>query len=292
MTETPSRQPKGQPTGGQFSGKSNPEANTELVDTSFDGPYTTIIDSKTIGPWDYSIGFGTDDAGGRHYHVRNEKYESGWRFEIAKNGQTAVAEPFGPRWQDAEWRDKGDADIREIVNTLEPDIRFVELRGDTYVIRGPAHPVDPETYEKRPSHMVTNGQGGSRVWLANDDLNVIHRESGPAFIHSDGTREWVENDEMVSPPLGTELTPDEARAVVSYTEVNATFDATGDREFTLMARDMPRSKRLPGDARIPRRFTNLSTGFEIFIGGTNGMNTESATVNMTSCRVSGRSRSR
>jgi len=103
-----------------------------------------------------------------------------------------------------------------------------------------------------------------------------------------GIREWYKDGEFVPPPIGTEIDVNEARALPSYVEVMATFDTTGDREFRLMARDLPRysDEEHPTDSRISRRFTNLDTGFEVFLGGENGVNSPSGTVNWTKIRVS------
>ena len=102
-----------------------------------------------------------------------------------------------------------------------------------------------------------------------------------------GIREWYEDGEFVPPPIGTEIDVNEARALPSYTEVMATFDATGDREFRLMARDLPRysDAEHPTDSHLSRRFTNLDTGNEVFLGGNGGMNSTSSTVNLTKIRV-------
>jgi hypothetical protein len=78
----------------------------------------------------------------------------------------------------------------------------------------------------------------------------------------------------------------------------ATFDVTDDREFRLMARDLPRftgpppgsdyrlDRRPRDDSHLSRRFTNLTTGSEVFLGGDDGMNSPSSTVHLTSIRVS------
>jgi len=52
-----------------------------------------------------------------------------------------------------------------------------------------------------------------------------------------------------------------ARALRSYTEVEAIFTSVPDRTFRLMARDLPRGN---GDS-VERRFTNLDTGSEVFL---------------------------
>jgi len=51
-----------------------------------------------------------------------------------------------------------------------------------------------------------------------------------------------------------------ARALPSYTEVDAEFTVMPGRTFRLMARDLPR-----GDEPVERRFTNLDTGWEVFV---------------------------
>ena len=54
---------------------------------------------------------------------------------------------------------------------------------------------------------------------------------------------------------------DELRSLPNHTIVTATLDAFPDRQFRLMARDLPRSPDDPND----RRFTNLDAGSEWFI---------------------------
>jgi hypothetical protein len=134
-------------------------------------------------------------------------------------------------------------------------------------------------------------------WAARSGRVAEVDSSGTAYlVHPDGRREWSKNGEPVPPPIGTEISPSEARALPSYTEVMVTFDTTPDREFRLMARDLPRwtflgvgagSDRETRDSHLPRRFTNLDTGFEVFLGGDEGMNSVESTVNMTKIRVSG-----
>jgi hypothetical protein len=100
------------------------------------------------------------------------------------------------------------------------------------------------------------------------DLEDIEVRVGPG-----GIREWYKDDESVPPPIGTKITVAEARALPSYVEVMAAFESTGDREFRLMARDLPLHSdddEYATDARRSRRFTNLDTGFEVFLGGEDG----------------------
>ena len=112
--------------------------------------------------------------------------------------------------------------------------------------------------------------------LTEDGVGSIEIGTGPGRI-----REWFKDGEFVPPPIGTEINIAEARALPSYVEVMATFEPTGDREFRLMARDMPRytSSEHPTDSRVARRFTNLDTGFEVFVGGEDGQ------TNLTKIRV-------
>lgn len=68
-----------------------------------------------------------------------------------------------------------------------------------------------------------------------------------------------------APPVGTMIDTDRARALPSYTEVEAEFTHMEGRKFRLMARDMARYGRR--NRHLSRRFTNLDTGTEVFVGG-------------------------
>ncbi len=144
------------------------------------------------------------------------------------------------------------------------------------------HDVSSEHPHDGPFEIEVEGSIRSFIEAKSEGIDLEVRV-GPG-----GIREWYENGEFVPPPVGTEIDVAEARALPSYVEVMATFDSTGDREFRLMARDLPRysDDEHSTDARIARRFTNLDTGFEVFVGGENSMNSDVATVNLTSIRVS------
>lgn len=147
------------------------------------------------------------------------------------------------------------------------------------------HAVSSEYPHDGPFEVEVEGSIRSFIEAKSEgsDLEGFDVRTGPG-----GIREWYKDDEFIPPPIGTEITVNEARALPSYVEVMATFDATGDKEFRLMARDLPRysDDEHDSDSRIARRFTNLDTGFEVFLGGLTGMNSPEGTVNLTKIRVS------
>ncbi|MDA8359046.1 MAG: hypothetical protein M0Z95_22720 [Actinomycetota bacterium] len=179
------------------------------------------------------------------------------------------------------------------------------------------------TPTRQPAGVPTGGQFAARsnpeceIDLGAAGLEAVTGDDAPTVVHPDGSEEWyqhgerpspagplveadlsgsrrvwLEDGEEVPPPVGTEINVAEARALPSYTEVAATFDVTGDREFRLLARDLPRwsNEDQPGrgsDAGISRRFTNLDTGSEVFVGGGDGVNSPGSSVILTRIRVTG-----
>ena len=68
-----------------------------------------------------------------------------------------------------------------------------------------------------------------------------------------------------APPVGTMIDTDRARSLPSYTEVEVEFTHIEGKTYRLMARDMARYGRR--NRHLSRRFTNLDSGTEVFIGG-------------------------
>lgn len=133
-----SRQPKGQPTGGQFAPKSNPEGDTEL------DPGTAV----EVDDIAYEVRLIAHRPGCRAYRCESST-GSGWAFEYDPKTKTAVASPLRPTHPSPEWLDRGEANITHVVSALEPDALFVDLRGQdagTYAIGGPSWPIHPERY--------------------------------------------------------------------------------------------------------------------------------------------------
>jgi hypothetical protein len=64
----------------------------------------------------------------------------------------------------------------------------------------------------------------------------------------------------ITADVGDEVSWEVARALPVHTEVSAEFSATPGRHYRLMARDLPQI-----GTKQDRRFTNLDTGFEVFL---------------------------
>lgn len=75
------------------------------------------------------------------YTLTNEDGGGGWRFEIDGLTRRVKAHGVHPVNPSAEWRDKGEADIRTVVRLFEPDAKLLDLDGDTYLIGGDPWPL-------------------------------------------------------------------------------------------------------------------------------------------------------
>jgi len=133
-------------------------------------------------------------------------------------------------------------------------------------------PFPPQNRQPQPRQAKGQPTGGRFAGKSNPEPDAELAGGPTVEACADGTRYWHEDGRGVSPPVGTELTVNEARALVGYTEVIVTMDVTEDREFRMLARDMPQDP----DSDVGRRFTNLDTGFEVFFGPARWGNTPDA----------------
>lgn len=255
------RQPKGTPVGGQFAEGRNPEGGDLPVKE------IRVVDhSNSTNPNGYQL-FDGDTPGARLCDGCAKE-----RLSLEQLQGPNVS-PLGNLSGDTDSPSHCDFCEALIYEPLTPD--GVEYVRDAV-----------ENNEGRPEVLAAWREAYPYIFEEEDSPTVVNSldvRTGPG-----GIREWFKNDEFIPPPIGTEITVAEARALPSYVEVMATFDTTGDKEFRLMARDLPRysDDEHESDSRIARRFTNLDTGFEVFVGGLTGLNSPEGAVNLTKIRVS------
>lgn len=76
-----------------------------------------------------------------NYTLTNDEGGGGWRFEYDGLTRRAKAHGVAPVNPSAEWRDRGEADIRSVVRLFEPNVKLLNLDGDTYLIGGDPWPL-------------------------------------------------------------------------------------------------------------------------------------------------------
>lgn len=77
------------------------------------------------------------------YTLTNAEGGGGWRFGYDRLTRRVAAHGVAPVRPSAEWRDKGEADIRTVARLFEPDARLIQLDGETYLIGGNPWPLSP-----------------------------------------------------------------------------------------------------------------------------------------------------
>jgi hypothetical protein len=95
----------------------------------------------TLGDHTYQFDKTGPKNGVTNYVLVNEEGGGGWRFEYDDLTLRVKAHGVRPVNPSAEWRDKGEADIRLLVRLFEPNTRLIDLDGDTYLIGGDPWPL-------------------------------------------------------------------------------------------------------------------------------------------------------
>ena len=229
------RQPKGTPVGGQFaqdrkpSGRDLSEVKVADTEDKFSDSVIKIVSdglpsdngyiggSTSNGTVNRETGtFNFDDHtyqfekigpkdGVTTYHLTNADGGGGW--DLKYDGLTRRASAHGrrPINPSEEWRDKGEADIRTVARLFEPNVKLLDLDGNTYLIGGSPQPLSE-------SHLsgVSFGQGmlvsgkfdeaGLREYVAPQRVDIDRRESRrPDMAKSfDETRRFLDGIEIAA----------------------------------------------------------------------------------------------
>ena len=145
----PNRQSKGQTTGGQFAPSQNPESNVDLEYDRLSGasPFrdggiargTKVFDGITYRVARAAMGNSVS------YTLIDKRFGGGWDFTHDRETGEARARVRRPPKSKMSavatvmWRQRGEADIRDIVAELEPSARTVEVQAQVHPVERPAH---------------------------------------------------------------------------------------------------------------------------------------------------------
>jgi hypothetical protein len=165
MSQTQQRQPKGTETGGQFAASANPESTVDLGDigdlvsdgpppapptslgiTSIDANAPKVVnrwtfERKTIDDHAYQVARAQMPSDVVYYSLHNSKEGGGWSLEYDQLTRRVEVRGVRPRKPTPSWRDRGEADIRNVMKELEPNAKLIKLNHQTYLVDGPSWPL-------------------------------------------------------------------------------------------------------------------------------------------------------
>jgi hypothetical protein len=161
MSQTQQRQPKGTETGGQFAASVNPESTVDLGDIHdfiADGPAsagpspvsvivpvdessTNVVErwtfrDMTFGEHQYRVARIQMPSDIVRYSMQNSREGGGWSVEYDQLTCRVKVKGVRPRKPTGWWRDHGEADIRDVINDLEPNAAIIDLNGQMYPVHG------------------------------------------------------------------------------------------------------------------------------------------------------------
>jgi hypothetical protein len=222
------RQPKGTETGGQFAPSVNPESTIDLGDigdfvsdgpapapptsvgiTSIDANAPKVVDrwtfqDKTIAGHSYRVAradLGNDVV---RYALTNPKEGGGWSLEYDQLTRRAEVKGVRPRKTTPSWRDRGEADIRNVMKELEPNAKLIDLDGKTYRVDGPSWPLSTSHLSGLATgEMMMTGaksEDDLRAYVAQQrsDLNRSESERPDMAASFAETRRYVDGIELAA----------------------------------------------------------------------------------------------
>ena len=276
-----SRTPKGVPSGGQFSAEQHEEADVNLDKTPELCPQCGGDNSDGGGNDGLCGGclsdeYDDDDAQAQAAELLVRVSDDAPSPALRQFPETGVITPGGVvAWRDAynEWgraglEDSAPAAFEKIGEVLT----HMERRASESGIA-----TDHETFLTASEMQPESLQELADMW---DSYSVVCNTEGP--MRPD---DWVYRHgkefgafRVPAPPVGTEVDEARARSLPGFTELTATFAHYPEKSFRVMARDGARWGADPDNVKMARRFTNLDTGMEVFVGGDDGAHILTATV--------------
>lgn len=131
------REPKGQPTGGRFAASVNPESDVDLASTpSWD--YRNI----DVDDVDYFVTRTENHDLTVTYEVLDRQFGTGWTITDDPLTRRAIAKGIRPNLSvlseedQIVWRERGDADIRHVLEAIGSPAALVDIDGKTYLVHG------------------------------------------------------------------------------------------------------------------------------------------------------------
>jgi len=170
MSTNQKRHSKGTKDGGKFAPDVNAESTVDFRET------------KTFDDHTYQFEKTEGESVIVHYTLTNSDGGGGWRFEYDQLTRRVKAHGVHPVNPSARWRDRGEADIRTVVRTLEPNAKLIDLDGDTYLIGGNSFPLSKSTISgiSTGQMMLTGGkfdEEGLRDYVAQQRNDTDRSES-------------------------------------------------------------------------------------------------------------------
>jgi hypothetical protein len=209
MSTNVKRQPKGKSTGGQFAPDVNPESTLQLLEIDDlvapdSGTKTNhwTHEKRALDGHSYVVSRFESEKGLVHYTLCDEVGGGGWRLEYDQKTRRVDAHGIRPRKETAMWRDRGEADVRAVVKTLEPDAVLLKLDRDTYRVDGPSYPLSESHVSGISSGemMLTGGKTEAEVlaYVAKERREYDKLEQlRPDLVSSiDENRRYVEGMEI------------------------------------------------------------------------------------------------
>ncbi len=132
------RQSKGTSAGGQFAPSTNSESTIELT-TSSSSDQLSYGDCEIDGH-KYSVAK-LEETNDTVRYMLDAQEGGGWRINYDRLTRRATVRGVTPAHKTAEWRERGEADIRKVLSTLESDAQLFELDRKTYRVYGPSFPL-------------------------------------------------------------------------------------------------------------------------------------------------------
>jgi hypothetical protein len=206
MSTTQQRQPKGTENGGQFAASVNPESTVDLTNVEVDGVVVasfrridasrnsesldasstevvnrTVVERKTIDGHSYRMARTDLGNGVVRYSLHSPKEGGGWNFDYDQLTRRAEVRGVRPRKPTPSWRDRGEADIRNVMKELEPNAELIKLDGETYRVDGPLWPLSKSELSgiSTGEMMMTGGKSEDdlREYVAQQRSDVDRSES-------------------------------------------------------------------------------------------------------------------
>ncbi len=225
MSTNQKRQPKGTKDGGQFAPDVHAESTVKLGESPPDSDINRETGTFTLGDHAYQFEKTGPQNDVTNYVLTNDEGGGGWRFEYDSLTRRATAHGARPTNPSAEWRDKGEADIRSVVHLFEPDAKLLNLDGTIYLIGG-------ESWLLSESHLsgISTGEMMLIGGKSEDDLREYAAQERISLAKSEAERpdsaaSFAETRRYIE---GIELAADTGRAAAKAGTVGAMRERFAD----------------------------------------------------------------
>ena len=173
------------------------------------GPVPTTVANHetgtfTLGDHTYQFGKTGPENDVTKYTLTNEDGGGGWRFEydgLTRRVKAHGVRPFNPS---AQWRDRGEVDIRTVARLFEPNAKLINLDGKTYRVDGPDWPLSESHLAglSTGEMMLTGGKSEDDlreyVWQQRSDIEKSESERPELVASFAETRRFIDGIELAA----------------------------------------------------------------------------------------------